>query len=70
MLVVYQPTKFQLPASSRNRVSYINFDFCVSTYGNTVEPLIKTTPDVRAPLYKGHFAESRIHSFSTNQLLR
>ena len=24
----------------------------------TVEPLIKATPDVRAPLYTGHFAES------------
>ena len=32
-----------------------------------MEPLLKATPDVRTPLYKGHFAESQIHYFSTNQ---
>ena len=26
----------------------------------TVEPLIKATPGVRTPLYKGHFAESQV----------
>ena len=40
----------------------------------TVKPLIKATPDMRTPLYtvkplyKGHFAESQMHSFSTTQL--
>ena len=38
--------------------------------GSTVEPLIKATPDVRPPLYKGHFTESQMHSFSTNKPLR
>ena len=26
--------------------------------------LVKATPDVRTPLYKGHFTESQMHSFS------
>ena len=28
--------------------------------GNTVEPLIKATPEMRPPLYKGHFARSQM----------
>ena len=29
----------------------------------TVELLIKATPDVRTPLYKGHFTESQMHCY-------
>ena len=35
-----------------------------------MEPLIKASPDVRTPLYNGHFAESQMHSLSANQPLR
>ena len=35
-----------------------------------MEPLMKAPLDVRILLYKGHFAESQIHSFSTNRPLR
>ena len=31
-----------------------------------MELLIKATPDVRTPVYKGQFAESQMHYFSTN----
>ena len=30
------------------------FQICTIDSGHTVEPLIKATPDVRTPLYKGH----------------
>ena len=35
-----------------------------------MESLIKATPDVRTLLYKGHFAESQMHSLGTNQEIR
>ena len=30
---------------------------------NTVQSLIKATPGVRTPVYKGHFTESQKHSY-------
>ena len=37
----------------------------VASDDNIVEPLIKATPDVRTPLYKGQFTESQMHFFSS-----
>ena len=57
-LLFHFPTHVLIVLRGRGRKKYVfsrNDDY--GAYNITVEPLIKATPDVRTPLYTGHFAD-------------